>query len=192
MGLSTRVSLSLLVFQLTILHSECPNKWKRNIKEAYDDFKALSHTDGVFQNIDWNSAAALEYLGPAAFNKKQQKQIQAVFANAATVYPGSFFSPFKWYIRVRCDDPFKRCDRCNPPENPPPPKLRTKLTAYSRNKDPTDNRYPMINFCQAFFDDKRSLTNALAYGSGLTGPDQFDLGNYLNRGMSQEIDSLLL
>jgi hypothetical protein len=70
MGLSTRVSLILLVFQLTILHSECSNKRKRNIKEAYDDFKALSHTDGVFQNIDWNSAAALEYLGPAAFNKK--------------------------------------------------------------------------------------------------------------------------
>jgi len=40
----------------------------------------------------------------------QQKQIQAVFANSATVYPGSFFNPFRWYIRVRCDDP------CDPPE----------------------------------------------------------------------------
>jgi hypothetical protein len=126
MGLSTRVSLTLLIFQLTILHSGCFETLERNIKEAYDDFKTLSHTDGVFQNIDWNSAAALEYLGPAAFNKDQQKQIQAVFANAATVCPGSFFNPFRWYIRVCCDDPFKRCTRdngddpCDPPENPLP------------------------------------------------------------------------
>jgi hypothetical protein len=190
MSLSTRVSLILSTFQLTILRSGCSETWERNIKEAYDDFKTLSHTDGVFQNIDWNSAAALEYLGPAAFNKHQQKQIQAVFANAATVYPGSFFNPFRWYIRVRCDDPFKRCardngdDPCNPPENSPRSKPRTKLNAYVRNKDPTDDRYPMINFCKTFFDDKRSLTNALAYGSGLTGPAQFSLNNYLNRGMS--------
>jgi len=198
MGLSTRVSLILLTFQLTILDSGCSKTWKRNIKEAYDDFKTLSNTDGVFQNIDWNSAAALEYLGPPAFNVRQRKQIQAVFANAATVYPGSFFTPFRWYIRVRCDDPFKRCardnrdDPCDPPENPPPTPCGNTLNAYTRNSDPTDDRYSMINFCKRFFDDTKSLTNALAYGSALASPDKFNLDSYGNRGMSQEIDSVLL
>src|SRR2546423_909733 len=99
-------------------------KYQRSLRR----FQSLVPHGWRLPNIDWNSAAALEYLGPAAFNKNQQKQIQVVFANAATVYPGSFFNPFTWYIRVRCDDPFKRCDRCNPPENPPPPKRRTKLS----------------------------------------------------------------
>src|SRR5256885_4292724 len=99
-------------------------KYQRSLRR----FQSLVPHGWRLPNVDWNSAAALEYLGPAAFNKNQQKQIQVVFANAATVYPGSFFNPFTWYIRVRCDDPFKRCDRCNPPENPPPPKRRTKLS----------------------------------------------------------------
>ncbi|KEF57471.1 uncharacterized protein A1O9_05388 [Exophiala aquamarina CBS 119918] len=65
----------------------CDKVQTANIKEAYDDFKTLSNTKGVLSNIDWNSAAALEYLGPPGFNKNQQKQIQAVFANAATNPP---------------------------------------------------------------------------------------------------------
>lgn len=174
---------------LMIMTSGCSGTWKANIKEAYDDFKTLSNTEGVSSNIDWNSAAALEYLGPAGFNKKQQRQIQAVFANAATVYPGTFFNPFPWYIRARCDDPRKKCandagnDPCNPPQNPPPKKPNPTLNAYSNNKDPTDPRHPMINFCELFF-KKRSLRNAYAFGSSQPGAEKFDINNYANRGMS--------
>ncbi len=35
------------------------------IKEAYVDANKLVNYDGVKSNINWNSAAALEYLGPS-------------------------------------------------------------------------------------------------------------------------------
>ncbi|KIW10169.1 hypothetical protein PV08_11130 [Exophiala spinifera] len=159
----------------------CDNVQTANIKEAYNDFKTLSNTEGVLSNIDWNSAAALEYLGPPGFNKKQRKQIQAVFANAATVYPGSFANPFRLWIRVRCDDPFKKCtDDCNPPQDPPPQDPLSSLNAYSKNQDPDDPDSPMVNFCNPFF-QKRSLTNAYAFGSAQTGAAKFDIDNYINR-----------
>jgi hypothetical protein len=80
----------------------------------------------------------------------------------------------------------------DPPENPPSAPCGNTLNAYTRNSDPTDDRYPMINFCKRFFDDNKGLTNALAYGSALASPTKFSLNSYVNRGMSQEIDSVLL
>jgi hypothetical protein len=55
--------------------------------------------DEIKKDIDFNTAAALEFLGPAILNKNQQKQIQAVFANVATVYTGSSWYTPNW-IRV--------------------------------------------------------------------------------------------
>jgi len=124
----------------------------------------------VKSDIDFNSAAALEYLGPPGLNIDQRSQIQAVFANAATVYPGSILNPFKLYIRVRCNDPFERC-----------PCGTGTLTAYARNKDPEDSRYPFVNFCPRFF-NIRSLKAAIAFGSGQAGLDKFILDKYANRG----------
>lgn len=53
---------------LILIVSKCdqinPN-WKGNIKEAYTDANRLVNIDGVKANIDWNSAAALEFLGPS-------------------------------------------------------------------------------------------------------------------------------
>jgi hypothetical protein len=122
---------------------------------------------------------------------KAQPGIQAVFANAATVYPGSF-NPFQWYIVVRCDDPFKRChnddddkDPCNPNPgpNPPQPKPATSsLNAYSKNKDPDHpNGSGMINFCKRYF-KKPSLETAIRTGRILGKNDHLYLASYLNQG----------
>src|SRR5271170_4195899 len=177
MASSKRVHSITSTRWLMIMTSRCSKTWEANIEEAYDDFRTLSNTEGVLSNIDWNSAAALEYLGPPGFNKRQQSQIQAVFANAATVYPGSFFNPLRWYIRVRCDDPRQRCvdtgnDPCNPPQNPPSKTRNPSLNTYSLNRDPTDPRFPMINFCRRFFEQKRSLTNTYAFGTSQRGAEK--------------------
>lgn len=70
-------------------------------------------------NIDWNNAAALEFLGAPGLNQGKQGQIQAVLKNVATMIY-SYENPFQHYIKVRCDDPRKKCqkrpdqDRCLP------------------------------------------------------------------------------
>jgi hypothetical protein len=39
--------------------------WKEKIQEAYTDANKLVNYAGVRSNLDFNSAAALEYLGPS-------------------------------------------------------------------------------------------------------------------------------
>jgi hypothetical protein len=80
-------------------------------EKKYTNFViVLSSTAGVAKDIDWNNAAALEFLGAPGLNKVQQPQIQAVFANTATMIY-SYKNPhlFQHYIKIRCDDPGKRC-----------------------------------------------------------------------------------
>ena len=92
---------------------------KDKINNAYYDSWLVANTEGVKSDIDWNNAAALEYLGAPGLNTAQQPQIQAVFANMATMIY-SYENPFQHYIKVRCDDPYKRCqnrpdqDKCQP------------------------------------------------------------------------------
>jgi len=83
----------------------------------------LSSTAGVASNIDWNNAAALEFLGAPGQNQAQQSQIQAVLANTATMIY-SYKNPFQHYIKVRCDDPKKRCQNkpSDDPDDPCKPK----------------------------------------------------------------------
>lgn len=80
----------------------------------------LSSAAGVASKIDWNSAAALEYLAAPGLNKAQQPQIQAVLANTATVIY-SLKNPFQHYIKVRCDDPKNKCQN-RPDDDPCQPK----------------------------------------------------------------------
>ena len=90
---------------------------KGKIDGAYYDSWVVANTDGVNSDIDWNNAAALEFLGAPGLNQDKQAQIQAVLANAATViysYKNYFF---QHYIKVRCDDPFNRCQ--NRPDSDP-------------------------------------------------------------------------
>ncbi|KAK8098814.1 uncharacterized protein PG998_012055 [Apiospora kogelbergensis] len=150
------------------------------INEAYADANKLVNIEGVASNINWDSAAALEYLGPSALNKDQQAQIQAVLANVATVSPGLATRPFANWIRVRCDDPLQRCSyncpKTTEDEN------KADLVAYSRNPDVAANRkWPDISVCPSFY-GLRNLGNAIAYGSGYSNPkSKFDISYYYSR-----------
>lgn len=93
---------------------------KDKINGAYYDSWKIAKTAGVLSDIDWNSAAALEYLGAPGLNKDAQPQIQAVFANMATIIYSNI-NPFQHYIRVRCDDPLKKCQK-RPDQDPCEPK----------------------------------------------------------------------
>lgn len=94
---------------------------KGKIDGAYYDAWVMSNTDGVNSDIDWNNAAALEFLGAPGLNQDKQSQIQAVLANAATVIY-SYKNPLlQHYIKVRCDDPFNRCQN-RPDQDPCQPK----------------------------------------------------------------------
>ena len=62
------------------------DKAKDKIDEAYYDSWLIAKQIGVASGIDWNSAAALEFLGPPGHNQGQQIQIQNVLANVATMY----------------------------------------------------------------------------------------------------------
>lgn len=161
------------------LHRGCNSAQKSAIKTAYNDFKTLANQDGVKEDIDFNSAAALEYLGPSALNKNQQVDFQKIFTNAATVYPGSTFTPIPLanYISVRCDDPAVKCPVCKSDTSD-----AGSVTAYSSNKDPDDARFPFINFCPAFF-RKPTLAKAIKTGSTRTDPtEKFKMTTYNNQG----------
>ncbi|KAM0796822.1 hypothetical protein BDR22DRAFT_505206 [Usnea florida] len=158
---------------------------KAKIDGAYYDAWVMSNTKGVAKGIDWNNAAALEFLGAPGLNSDKQSQIQAVLANAATVIY-SYTNPLTHWIKVRCDDPLNRCqnrpdqDPCQP--NPPNPGDKPKPTplAYARNSDTVATSYPMINVCPGFL-NRRSLADAITYGKGQNSPGNLQLSNYDNR-----------
>ncbi|KAM6510464.1 hypothetical protein FSOLCH5_010904 [Fusarium solani] len=163
--------------------------WREKIIEAYSDANELINHEDLTENLDFNSAAALQYLGPSGLNKDQQAQIQNVITNVATVKEGaSWFTP-NW-IRVRCDDPLNHC--LKDPEDPDDPKCPPASTqgedqsaetvAYARNPFEKENdKYSEISFCPVFF-RMRNLGNAMAFGSGHSHPIlKADLRNYEGR-----------
>ncbi|KAB8276872.1 hypothetical protein BDV30DRAFT_235120 [Aspergillus minisclerotigenes] len=139
---------------------------KGKIDDAYYDAWLIFNTAGVASNIDWNNAAALEFLGVSGLNKVQQPQIQAVFANM-----GSYakIGP----ITIRHCQP----DLPNPDETQAPKSL---LYAYLTNSDPDSSGTLMINFCEGFF-DRRSLADTITYGKALVMPHNLRLSSYNNR-----------
>ncbi|KAI9765507.1 MAG: hypothetical protein M1840_007333 [Geoglossum simile] len=152
--------------------------WKGNINEAYDDANLIVNLDGVKNNINWNEAAALEFLGPAALNRDQQGQIQAVFANAATVKPRWSLIP-NW-IHVRCDDLLHYCpDPCAAARTGNDPQ---DLAAYARNPAQSADGYPEINYCPQFF-TLQNLGSAIERGvSNKNRLRSSELSRYENRG----------
>jgi hypothetical protein len=85
-----------------VLHAD--QTWTSTNKTPY-----FPSQEGVKSHIDWNSAAALEFLGPSAKDVNQQAQIQAVLANVATTIYDYKNYLVQHYIKVRCDDPDKFC-----------------------------------------------------------------------------------
>jgi hypothetical protein len=86
-------------------------------------------------DIDWNEAAALEFLGPPGFNKPFQEAIQQI-VNSLGMMNGTWVEfPPDCAINVRCDDWAHRCG--------------AMPIAYTDSKGPTG--LATINFCNFFF-----------------------------------------
>lgn len=84
------------------------NGAKVQIDNAYYEAAIVASAPGVAYNIDFNTAAALDYLGAPGYNFDKQPDIQAVLANAADILYTLRTVP-QQYIKVRCDDPGKKC-----------------------------------------------------------------------------------
>ncbi|KAB8198899.1 hypothetical protein BDV34DRAFT_218516 [Aspergillus parasiticus] len=145
---------------------------KGKIDDAYYDAWLISNTAGVVSDIDWNSAAALEFLGAPGLNKVQQPQIQAVFANTATVIY-SYIDFFQHYIKQNPCQP-------DPPNSDKPATPVVLPFAYSGNSDPDSPGTSVINFCEGFF-NRRSLIDVITFGKALVSPHNLKLVNYNNR-----------
>ena len=85
-----------------------PGFSRAKINDAYIDQWHLTNRDGIMKNIDWDSAAALEFLGPPANNEGYQGRIQDHYDKVASIIY-SWRNPFVHWIHVRCDGKFQQC-----------------------------------------------------------------------------------
>jgi hypothetical protein len=131
----------------------CSDKQKKTITSAWEDAvkmgQALRDT-----KVDWNSAAAIDYLGPSKYNHEFQGQFQKVLERPADFGQGSrFWEPsfFKWQFQVRCDDFAKECKQngaAAATEN-----YKGSLTGGrpKSNDDRANADFTVITFCDLFF-----------------------------------------
>ncbi|KAF2261270.1 hypothetical protein CC78DRAFT_608635 [Lojkania enalia] len=121
---------------------------KDKINEAFQQAKKVFDVVRA-ANIDWNSAAAVEFLGPPGFNQNMQSVIQGIIWDVAKVNGGSIHDDFS--INVRCDDLSKFCG--------------TNNFAYTTQRGPDGSGYNTgsITFCKRFFDSP-SLDEAVEAG----------------------------
>lgn len=146
------------------------------VKAAYKEAHDIVNTDGVKANIHWDSEAAADFFGPPQYNKDQQKQIQAVFANVETMQPGYWFNPFGHSLDIRCDDPWtKKNGEKDPQCRPGGP------TAYATNPS-GDIKNPYINFCAGFW-KQYDLDKAVNNYKDAEDSIKWNVDNYLNRGL---------
>ncbi|KAI9765763.1 MAG: hypothetical protein M1840_007197 [Geoglossum simile] len=113
-------------------------------------------------NIDWNSAAAMEYLGPPGYNQARRGNIQDIIHNLGTITGDPpINTDLDWKIRVRCDDWKRICSG-------------SEYDAYTTNTTPN----PTINFCGPYCDNW-SLKRAINAGMMATDPRyKYDMRNY--------------
>ena len=98
-------------------------------------------------DIDWNEAAALEFLGPPGYNKPFQDAIQQIVNNLGMMN-GTWVELLPdWAINVRCDDWAHRCS--------------AMPIAYTDSRGPTG--LATINFCNFFF-YQPDLSNQVSRG----------------------------
>ncbi|KAI9763098.1 MAG: hypothetical protein M1840_000910 [Geoglossum simile] len=118
-------------------------------------------------NINWDEAAAVEFLGPPGFNQGRQAAIQDILRNLGTITGrGIPVPPLDWKVHVRCDDWKLWC-----------PSTADKTEAYTTNED-GNNNIATINFCSKYF-TKPTLSEAIANARRLNNPRYiFNLGNY--------------
>ncbi|KAI0478216.1 hypothetical protein F4859DRAFT_513800 [Xylaria cf. heliscus] len=96
-------------------------------------------------NMNWNEASAVEYLGPSSLNAGVQTRIKNLYKQWGTIQPGYIPTYFDWRLHVRCDDPYKLCkNQCHPDVNQRGP------YAYTANRD-ANSGLARINFCPRYF-----------------------------------------
>ncbi|XXG99705.1 hypothetical protein Hte_006046 [Hypoxylon texense] len=137
-------------------------------------WKIMNQVLSEADNINWNEASAVEYLGPPGVNGGYHDRIRDLYKKWATIQPGYVTTPFDWRLHVRCDDPSKRCgDACSND-----PKLRGPY-AYTTNKD-GESGLARINFCPRYF-GTLNLKDAIDLGSDpqMDPTWRYDVSNYL-------------
>jgi hypothetical protein len=87
--------------------------------------------------VEWNEAAAVDFLGPPGLNDNYRATIQQILNNLGTMNGHIPTLPLGWAINVRCDDWKHICD--------------DETTAYTVSLGP--KKIATINFCDDFFED---------------------------------------
>jgi hypothetical protein len=116
----------------------CPVDQKKIIKVAWQQSWDVMDVIREVEEINWNEAAALDYLGPPSFNVQYQATIQEIFTNLGTMNGHWAESPFDWSINVRCDDWLHLCGTSTDAH-----------VAYTEDTGP--RRIATINFCDKIF-----------------------------------------
>ncbi|THC89832.1 hypothetical protein EYZ11_010716 [Aspergillus tanneri] len=119
----------------------CTDAQEKAITSGWQQsWKIMNHMYQVAKKgIDFNEAAAVEFLGPPAYNQQEQSDFIAAFKQLSTIQPG-WGGWFAWKLAVRCDD-FKYMCPCN---------IETGVIAYTVQKDPK-HQEPSISFCPKYF-----------------------------------------
>ncbi|RYP18792.1 hypothetical protein DL765_003727 [Monosporascus sp. GIB2] len=158
-----------------VRYDGCDN-WDTNeiYKGWVQSWKIMNQVLREVDNINWNEASAVEYLGPPGLIGPVQSRIKDLYKRWATIQPGYVTTPFDWRLHVRCDDPRRRCkDPCdsNPANRGP--------YAYATNRD-ADSGLARINFCPRYF-QTLNLKDAIDNGNDPSlGPEwQYDVGTYM-------------
>jgi hypothetical protein len=103
--------------------------------------------------IDWNEAAALEFLGPPGLNLQYQATIQQILNNLGTMDGHWVEVPLDWSINVRCDDWLNDCELGD--------------SAYTTMTGPMG--IATINFCPSFFKEPHLFNQVSRGQSALAG-----------------------
>ncbi|KAL2256741.1 hypothetical protein VTK26DRAFT_1190 [Humicola hyalothermophila] len=150
----------------------------------YQSWKLMDFIRPKVSGLDFNSAAAVEYLGPPAVISPYFDRFKEIIGNLATFQEGPWWRPgwFDYKINARCDDPGLRCPCFSRPDS--------TTIAYSRSRTSTNNS--MINFCPPYF-ELPNLDRAIedGYGGGLLVDEFANLNSYLDNQASIWIHELL-
>lgn len=156
----------------------CTNDQSAKISAAWEN--AVKMAGALDGNIDWNEAAAVEYLGPPVYTDDYKDEIISIFKNAATFGQGSRWTPtpLKWDAYVRCDNWKGNCNTSG-------------VKAYTENHmtDPNgkkpesdherDTSTPVINFCPRWF-KMGTLAEKIAENKNKENSQKYNLDYYVN------------
>ena len=113
-------------------------------------------------DINWNEAAALEFLGPPGFNAPNQAAIKQIINNLGTMNGNWVETPLDWAINVRCDDWDRGC--------------RSTTAAYTVNSGPRG--MATINFCPGFFSQPKLFDQVTKGVNSRSYTYKYDMRNY--------------